>query len=57
VLLRERTRFADWAKGDLLSGGFDFQGVAGLQVQFLAQVLGNYDATGFIDDETSIHLV
>jgi len=55
VLLPERTRSADWAKGDLLSSGFDFQGVAGLQMKFLAQELGDYHSTGFIDDETAIH--
>ena len=53
-LLREKTRFADWAKSDLLSGGFDFQGVAGLQVQFLAQGLGDYDSTGFNRYETGL---
>jgi hypothetical protein len=56
VLLRQRTRPTDRAQGDPLAGTLHFQGIAGFQVQFFPQGLGDNDAACFINDEVGVHV-
>ena len=55
MLILERARAPGRAEGDLLTAAFQFQGVAGLQMQFFPEGLGNNDAACFINGKADVH--
>ena len=56
MLVRERTRSADWAKSDLLAPTLQVQRVARFQLQFLSQGLGDYYTSSFIHNKACFHV-
>lgn len=55
VVLCKRTHPADRAKSDLAAGALHFEGVAGFEMQFFPQRLGDDDDARFVDDDTGVH--
>lgn len=55
ALFRQGPRAAYGAQDNLLARILHIEGIAGLEMQLIAQRLGNYDAAGFIDSEASNH--
>jgi hypothetical protein len=49
MFFSERSAAANRAEGDLFAGRFHLQGVARLQMQLLAQRLGNYNPPSLIN--------
>jgi len=44
-----------WTKRDTLTFGFELQGVAGLETEFIAQGFGNYNPSGAIERHSGLH--
>jgi hypothetical protein len=55
VFFSQRRRPSDWAKGNLFTSRFHLQGVTGLKMQPLSQLLWDYNSPSFVYSEMVRH--